>query len=206
MIPNGLDIKRYPFIYRDSIKPNLFWLRAFHHTYNPALAVQVVAKLKVDFPGVNLIMTGPDKGDGSLQQTMTLAGSLKVNDSINFAGKVEKSSVPGYLNRGDIFINTTNFDNTPISVIEAMACGLCIISTNVGGLPYLLEDGVDALLVPPNDSEAMAAAIRRVLTERGLAEKLSSTARKKAEQFDWSVVLPLLERLFEEIIEKSHNE
>ena len=80
-----------------------------------------------------------------------------------------------------------------------MACGLCIVSTRVGGIPYLLEDGSDALLVPPNDPDAMAAAVRRILTEPGLAERLSRNARQKASGFDWRTILPRWEALFTEI-------
>jgi glycosyltransferase involved in cell wall biosynthesis len=98
--------------------------------------------------------------------------------------------VADWLNHGDVFLNTTNEDNTPVSVLEAMACGLCVVSTEVGGIPHLLAHEVDSLLVPPNDVTAMAAAVRRVLTERGLAEKLSRNGRLKTEQFDWSVVMP----------------
>jgi glycosyltransferase involved in cell wall biosynthesis len=76
---------------------------------------------------------------------------------------------------------------------------MCIVSTNVGELPYLWENGVDALLVPPNDPEAMAAAVKRILTEPGLAEKLSKNARIKAEQFDWPIILPQWEELFNSI-------
>jgi glycosyltransferase involved in cell wall biosynthesis len=76
-----------------------------------------------------------------------------------------------------------------------MACGLCVVSTNAGGITYLLEHEHDALLVPPDDHEAMAAAVRRLLTEEGLAARISRNARRKAEQFDWSVILPQWEAL-----------
>ena len=99
------------------------------------------------------------------------------------------------MDRGDIFLNTTNVDNTPVSVLEAMACGLCIVTTNVGGIPHLLEHEHDALLVPSDDPAAMAAAVRRILTETGLAARLSHHARAKAERMDWSVVLPQWESL-----------
>jgi glycosyltransferase involved in cell wall biosynthesis len=76
-----------------------------------------------------------------------------------------------------------------------MACGLCVVSTNVGGIPYLLEHEQDTLLVPSDDPAAMATAVRRLLTEPDLAERLSRNARQKAEQFDWSIVLPQWEAL-----------
>jgi Glycosyltransferase len=92
-------------------------------------------------------------------------------------------------------LNTSRVDNTPVSVLEAMACGLCVVSTNVGGISYLLEDGHDALLVPSNDPSAMAAAVHRILVEPSLAKHLSYNARKKSEQFDWSNILPQWEAL-----------
>src|SRR6185436_16069131 len=101
-----------------------------------------------------LTMIGPDKGDGSLQQTQRVAGERGVVNHISFVGGVPKREVPERLSHADIFLNTTNVDNTPVSVLEAMACGLCVVNTNVGGLPYLLEHEEDALLVPPADVAA----------------------------------------------------
>ena len=104
------------------------------------------------------------------------------------------------MNRGDIFLNTTNIDNTPVTILEALACGLCIVSTNVGGIPYLLEDECDALLVPPDNAEAMALAVRKILTMPDLAKHLSQNARKKAERFDWRKIIPQWESLFQRVL------
>jgi glycosyltransferase involved in cell wall biosynthesis len=84
-------------------------------------------------------MIGPDKGDGSLERMQQLASSLDVSNDITIIGGIPREEVPIWLSKGDIFVNTSNFDNTPVSVLEAMACGLCIVTTNVGGIPYLLE-------------------------------------------------------------------
>jgi len=199
LIPNAIEISNYSFIERNTPRPDLIWLRAFHEIYHPQMAIEVLQRLQNQFPEVKLTMIGPDKGNGSFQKTQELADDLHLRSSVSFSGGVSKSDVPIWLNKGDIFLNTTNFDNTPISVMEAMACGLCVVSTNVGGIPFLVEDGVDALLVPPNDPDAMAAAVKRILIEPGLASKLSSNARKKAEQFDWSIILPQWEKLLESI-------
>ena len=85
-------------------------------------------------------------------------------------------------------LNTTNFDNMPVSVIEAMALGLPIVSTNVGGMPYLVRDGVDGILLPPNDEKAMARAIQDLLADPESAGKMAENARKKVEGFDWREV------------------
>ena len=157
--------------------------------------------LQVDYPAVSARMVGPDKGDGSLQDTMRLAEQLGVLDRLEIVGPVAKQDVPLQLSRGDIFLNTTNIDNSPVSVVEAMACGLCVVSTNVGGIPYLLENEVDSLLTPAGDAAAMANAIRRILTEPGLAGKLSSAGRRKVSEYDWSIVLPRWQALLSLSIE-----
>lgn len=190
LLLNPIDLDLYRFETRPRPQPRLVWLRAFHSIYNPSLATEVVALLVKDIPELSLVMYGHDKGDGSLQTMRQLATRLGVSERIETPGGVPKSEVPERLNAGDIFLNTTNVDNSPISVLEAMACGLCVVSTNVGGMTYLLEHEQDGLLVPPGDAQAMAAAVRRILTEPGLAERLSRNARKSAEQFDWSNILP----------------
>lgn len=204
--PNPLDLEQYGFRLRSKPQPRIMWMRAFHKIYNPTLAPKVVASLVQDFPDIQSTMLGPDKGDGTLQATQNLARGLGVDDRISFPGAAPKTLVSDWLNRGDIFLNTTNVDNTPVSVLEAMACGLCVVSTNVGGIPYILEHEKDALLVPPNDPEALAAAIRRLLEDSDLAESLSMNARRKAEQFDWSGILPQWESLLMSVAIAKANE
>lgn len=196
LLPNPLDLSAYKFRLRQRARPRLVWLRALHEIYNPVMAVKVLSMVSKDFPEARLSMVGPDKKDGSLQAVQKAAAELGVKKQLSLPGGVPKSDVPTWMDKGDIFLNTTNIDNTPVSVMEAMACGLCVVSTKVGGIPYLLEHERDALLVPPNDPAAMAKAVRRILTEPGLAERLSCNARLKAQQFDWASILPQWESLF----------
>ena len=205
LIPNAIEVGRYRFRPRCTPKPNITWLRAFHRIYNPELAPRVLHSLSADCPEANLSMVGPDKGDGSRRRTLDLAARLGVAERVRLLDGVPKAYVPSVLDEADVFLNTTNVDNTPVSVIEAMACGLCIVSTNVGGIPYLLDHERDALLVPPDDAEAMAAAVRRILREPGLAARLSENARRKAERFDWSIVLPQWEQLLLEVAERGKS-
>jgi glycosyltransferase involved in cell wall biosynthesis len=189
-LPNAIEVSRFVPRSFETIGFELVWLRAFHEIYNPMQAPAVLACLIGDFPGVRLTMIGPDKGDGSLEKTRRAIVSLGVSGACQIVGRVEKSAVPAWLAKSDIFLNTTSVDNAPVSVIEAQAAGLCVVSTNVGGIPYLLENEKDALLVPPGDARAMADAVRRLFEEPGLAASLSRNGRLKAEGFDWSHVLP----------------
>jgi len=190
-----LPIALYPFQVRQQLKPRLFWLRAFNKDYNPMLAPRVVKLLAEDYPAVELLMCGSDKGDGSLQATQQLAQELGVADRIRFPGLISKEQIRQYGQEYDLFLNTTTIDNTPLSVIEAMAMGMCVVSTNVGGVPYLVTDEQDGLLVPSNDAQAMAQACRRLLTDPVLAQRVSRQGRATAEQFDWEAIKPQWEEL-----------
>jgi glycosyltransferase involved in cell wall biosynthesis len=130
---------------------------------------------------------------------LSTAGALGVVDRLHLPGPIEKSDISAYLNQGDIFLNTTDVDNTPVTVLEALACGLCVVSTDVGGLPYLLRTEHDALLVRPRDPAEMARAVRRVLTEPGLARRLSTSGRRKVEGMDWKNVIPGWNRLLSSV-------
>ena len=184
-IPNTIEIAAYPFLLRNEITPRLLWVRSFAEIYNPMLALEVLEKLIAYYPEASLCMVGPDK-DGTLEKCRVYAQEHQL--PVTFTGKLSKQEWIQRSRNFDIFINTTNFDNTPVSVIEAMALGLPVISTRVGGIPFLIEDQKDGLLVPPNNSELFVAAIRKLCTSRDLAQSLSTQARKKAEAFDWQKV------------------
>ncbi len=202
VVPNPIDVNSYPFALRRSPHPRLMWLRAFHEIYRPAMAIDVVRDLHETTPDVRLTMVGPDKGDGSYPRAREAVLRAGLEAQCHFVGPVSKSDVPQWLAQGDIFLNTTSIDNTPVTVLEAMACGLCIVSTDVGGMPYLVKHEQDALLVPPDNPSAMAAAVRRLFEEPGLAERISHNGREEAEDHDWSRVLPAWESLLNEVSEK----
>lgn len=186
-IPNTVPIAEIPFKLRTVLKPKLLWARAFDEIYNPAMAIKVLAVLKASHENVSLCMVGPDK-DGSLNQTKALAKKLGLEDSVTFTGVLPKEQWHQMSENYDIFINTTNIDNMPVSVVEAMALGLPIVSTDAGGLPYLIENGVDGLLIPGNNENEMKEAIETLLNNPDKALELSVNARKKSEKFDENVV------------------
>jgi glycosyltransferase involved in cell wall biosynthesis len=197
VLPNPIDLSAYAGRPLAKAEPTLVWLRTFQETYNPTMAVRVLARLRDEFPGVRLVMVGPDKG--LLEPTRRAAAELGVLERIEFVGPVPKAEVPRQLARGDVFLNTPRIDNVPISLLEAMACGLCVVSTDVGGIPYLVERGRDALLVPADDDAAMAAEVGRCVREPELAARLSAAGRRLAERHDWANVLPLWEDLLAEL-------
>jgi glycosyltransferase involved in cell wall biosynthesis len=204
-LPNGIALERYPFRPCINPAPNLCWLRAFHEIYNPALAINVLILLREKFPDIQLTMIGPDKRDGSLERVKELIEENQLSNCVQIIGPVSKKDVPVWLAKGDIFINTTSLESFGVAVMEAASVGLPIVSTSVGELPLLWSNEEDALLVPVNDAHQMAEAISRILTEPGLAEKLSRNARMKAERYDWKTILPEWEKLLHQTIENSRN-
>lgn len=190
ILPYDLPVGVYPFRQRNETRPSFLWLRAFNAGYNPSMAPEVLETVVQDYSKARLVMCGPDTGDGSLQATQRRCQQLGVAECVEFPGLVTKERIRELGAECDIFLNTTNYDNTPVSVIEAMAMGMCVVSTCVGGIPYLIEDEQDGLLVPPNDPAAMATACLRLLRQPDLAQHLSANARKKAESFDWTSAAP----------------
>lgn len=200
VIANGLEIENYSFRLRNNVAPRLVWLRALHQVYEPEMAVNALALLRVNFPDTTLLMVGPDKKDGSRERIEQIVAKCGVQNGMRWIGAVTKRDVPNYLNQGDIFLNTTRYESFGISVIEAAACGLPIVTTNAGELSYMWENDQDALLVNRSDAKGMAESVQRLLIEPGLAKKLSYNGRQKAERFDWSVILSEWDKLFRKVI------
>lgn len=205
LIPNPIDLDASIFRVREHPQPKLIWVRAFHKVYNPTLAVEVVAALADSFPDISLTMIGPDKADGSLEQVLERARALGVSDCITIIPGVPHHEIPTWLDGADIFINTSNYDTSPRSLVEAMANGLCIVTTDVGGIPYLVEDHQEALLVPPSKTQLMSEAVRKILSDPTLAARLSGNARSKTRQYDWPSILQTWESLFIEVRERSYG-
>jgi len=200
LIPNPVELENFTYRERTNIAPKLVWIRVFHQIYNPLMAVEVVKLLRADYPNIKLTMIGPDEGDGSYDATLTYIRDMGLSEFILAIPGLPYSEVPQHLEKNDIFLNTSQYDSAPRCLIEAMACGLCIISTNVGGIPWIVSDQVDGLLVPANDYKAMAEAIRSILKRPELAHEFSTNGRRKAEIFNWPAIFSQWEVLFREVI------
>jgi glycosyltransferase involved in cell wall biosynthesis len=188
LIPNTINIKDYPFKLREKMRPRLLWVRSFHRQYNPNMAADVLKKLSRIYPEAELCMVGPDK-DGSMEDFRNYVNELGMGEQIKITGLLKKEEWIKLAEDYDFFINTTNVDNTPISVIEAMALGLNVISTDPGGIPFLLNNDIDSVLVQRGDACAMATEIEKLIKNPAKVGALSKAARDKAEGFDYIHVL-----------------
>jgi len=151
------------------------------------MAIDVLHSLKKEYPEAHMCMVGPDK-DGTLQKCKDLAKELGISASIEFTGRLSKEQWHELSKDYDVFVNTTNKDNMPVSVIEAMALGLPVVSTNPGGIPFLIDDGKHGSLVPVGDNDRMVEKIQFLIENPREALCIADNARQYVEQFSWERV------------------
>jgi glycosyltransferase involved in cell wall biosynthesis len=197
VIPNVVDLAEYPYRHRPAIAPRLLWMRTFHELYRPDLALRALVLVRQSHPDATLTLAGQDKG--LLGETRRLASELGLAGAVRFAGFLDAEGKRREFAGHDVFLNTNRVDNAPVSVLEAAAFGLPVVSTNVGGIPHLLRHEEEALLVPEGDAGALADSVRRLLDEPGLAARLSMAGREAAERSSWPRVRPLWEELLGEV-------
>ncbi len=149
------------------------------------LTVKVYEKLLKKYPEAKLCMVGPEK-DGSLKKCMEYAREKEL--PISFPGKMKKKEWAALSVNYDFFINSTDVDNTPISVIEAMALGLPVVSTDVGGMPYLIDHMKDGYLVPQKNADDMLLALEELLEDPEKTANMAQAAYEKVRKFDWKIV------------------
>lgn len=190
IIPNFIDLQEYPYS-KKSIGKNdiikLFWLRSFHKIYNPHLAVQILKALRDRGYNCQLCMVGPDK-DGSMETVRKLAVKLEVSSCIKITGRLAKADWVLLSKEYNLFINTTDVDNTPVSVMEAMALGFPIVTTNAGGIPYLLENDKQGMVVLPGRVDLFLDAIEILIADKEKCVEMGASARRTAESWDWELV------------------
>lgn len=189
VVPNIVDLARF--------RPNPSHVPGHHaivtrnleDIYDIPTALRAFAQVRRSHPDATLTIAGSGPGLPALR---SLAAELGVAAAVRFTGRLDNERVADLYRDADLLLNPSTVDNMPISLLEAMASGVAIVSTDVGGIPHMVEDGQTALLVPPRDPAAMSAAALRVLAEPELAAALRSAGIGAAERYTWSQVRPLL--------------
>ncbi|MEP7319838.1 MAG: glycosyltransferase family 4 protein [Panacibacter sp.] len=174
LIENVLNLSAYTFCEKKSVAPRIMWMRAFEDTYNPEMAIRVAALLKKTYPNFTMVMAGKD--EGLLGKIKSMAAEYQLVDNIIFPGFITLQQKIEYAQTQDIYICTNRVDNAPVSLIEFMALGLPIVSVNTGGIPYIIKDGYNGLLVEPDDAAAMAEKIDMLIKNPLMATALSRNA------------------------------
>ncbi|SHE23685.1 glycosyltransferase family 4 protein [methanotrophic endosymbiont of Bathymodiolus puteoserpentis (Logatchev)] len=186
VIPNIINLERFKLVRKESINikaPHLIITRNLETIYGIATAIKAVAIVNKKFPNFSLSIagSGPQKNE-----LLELVKKLKLENNIRFTGKLKPDEVATLYQEADIMLNPTTVDNMPNSVLEAMASGVAIVTTNVGGIPYIVEDNKTALFVEVNNAELMAEKIIELLHDKQLYTRLVSNGITEVQQYSWT--------------------
>ena len=183
-IPNVVDLAQFPFRRRRPLRPHLVCTRGFHPYYCVDVVVRAFAEVQRTFPDAQLDLVG---GGPQETEVRDLVNSMKLA-GVTFKGVAPHHGIGRFYDEADIFINASRIDNMPISVLEAFSAGTPVVSTNAGGIPYLVEHGRTGLLSPVGDAAALAHNVIRVLQDSELAEWLVTNALHELQRYCWPAV------------------
>src|SRR5690606_35836600 len=183
VVPNIIDLVRfhpaanYP---PNPQAPHIMVARNLEPIYGIDVALRAFAVVAAKLPAARLSIAG----SGPLRQELEqLAATLGVADRVRFTGRLDRDQMAALYREADLSLNPSHVDNMPNSVLESLASGVPVVSTDVGGVPFIVEHGRTALLVPANDAQAMGAAALQILTDSACAAALRSTGLQAVQRY-----------------------
>ncbi len=196
VVPNVVDTDQFRFRPRAPLAPRLLCTRGFEPHYRIQDVLKAFVYLKAKYPAaiLSLVGTGPQEAE---LRALTLR--LRLRD-VTFVGAVSHDQIPAWYDRHDIFVNASSIDNMPVSILEAFAAGLPVVSTNAGGIPFIVEDEKTGLLSSVGHATQLSANIIRLLDDPNLASSLASRARLECAKYSWSAVEQQWLRLYRELL------
>jgi glycosyltransferase involved in cell wall biosynthesis len=162
--------------------PKLLVARNLELIYDNATAIRAFKIVHDALPLARLSIagTGPE-----LAALTELVHSLQLETAVTFTGRIDNKDMPQLYRNADIMLNPTTVDNMPISILESLASGVAVVSTDVGGIPYIVQNEKTAMLVPPADPTAMAQAVLTLVRDPAKMATLIATGRESVEQYTW---------------------
>jgi glycosyltransferase involved in cell wall biosynthesis len=190
LIPPGVDVELFsPPVHEEERGPRVLYVGRVERTSRwkgLRVLVDSLVRLRRLVPQVRLDVVGDGDDVGDLKAR---AERLGVGDCIDWHGKVDHSELPRFYRRAGVTVlpSLTESESFGMTLVEAMASGCPVVGSAVGGIPFVIRDGVDGLLVPPGDATALAAALADVLTDRDRAAALGKAGREAAlSRWDWA--------------------
>jgi L-malate glycosyltransferase len=184
VIPNIIDRDRFTFRLREPVQPRLLSTRNFESLYNVACTLRAFQRIQRQVPDATLTLVGGGSEEGRLRALVHELGLKRVT----FAGRVAPQDIWRFYGDHDIYVQTPDIDNMPSSVLEAFASGLPVVSTEAGGVPAMVTDGVHGLLAPLNDDAKIAEQVMRLLDDQALARRLVLAAFAATDPLVWDRV------------------
>ncbi len=195
VVPNIINLDLFTFKPPALSSENLHIIvtRNLERIYDNATAIRAFALIKTKYPQAKLTIAG----SGPLANELKiLVGKLQLTKSVIFSGRLDRKQMANLYQSADIMINPSTIDNMPNSILEALACGVLVVSTNVGGIPYMVDHKKEALLVEPCQPELILKAIESLLRSSELASKLGQAGYEKVQAYQSHHVIPILEKLY----------
>lgn len=192
IIPNMISLTQFRFRARLPLQPRLLTVRNLEPIYRIENTLLAYALIKQKLPEATLTIAGY----GSLEATLRRQVSALGLTDVTFVGRVEPSGIAALYDRADIFINSSIVDNQPVSILEAFAAGLPVVSTPTGDIAFMIRDKDNGMLVPPDQPEAIAAAVYWLLEHQPEAKRMAEAARQEVEKYTWPNVQPEWRQLF----------
>lgn len=184
-IANFVDPESVHYRRRDVLRPVFLANRNFQALYNVPCVLRAFAIIQRRLPDARLIVIG----DGPERERVHAVASELALRNVEFLGAVAPTEMGRWYDEADVYLNASDIDNMPNSIIEAFACGLPVVTTRAGGIPYVVEHERNGLLVDCGDHEALAAGALRLLDDRVLAQKVIAEGLSDVErQYTWDAV------------------
>jgi glycosyltransferase involved in cell wall biosynthesis len=188
IIPNIIDLETfYPAPEPPYRVFTLVITRNLEPIYGLDTAIRALAIARQTFPDIQLRIAGSGPQRAELER---LVENLGLSSAVEFLGRLERAEIVALYHIAHAMLNPSRVDNMPNSVLEALACGLPVISTSVGGVPYIVQDGQTALLVDPDSEQQLADAIIKLYENRKLRHELRDNGRRTVAQYAWDEVRP----------------
>jgi glycosyltransferase involved in cell wall biosynthesis len=182
IVPNIVNLERFRPGPRMPGRLHILVARNLEDVYDIPTALRAFSLIRAAHPHARLSIAGSGPRRRDLER---LCAELEIGAAVTFTGRLDNERMADLYRDADLLLNPALADNMPISLLEAMASGVPIVSTNVGGTPYLVEHGKTALLVEPRDPAAMVEAALRVVGDPALAARLRISGLEAVRQFAW---------------------
>jgi glycosyltransferase involved in cell wall biosynthesis len=196
VIANAIDLERFRPQRRAAGARTVVMVGRLVEQKNPLLFVAAAAALHARMPDTRFVLVGDGPLRGAVEAAVAAAG---LDGICRLAG--ERRDVDAVLREADLFWLTSGWEGLPNAVIEAMACGLPVVATAVGGTPDLVQDGREGFLVAPGDRDALVARSAEILGDPALYARLSAAARARAEQFGIDAMVASMRRVYDRALE-----
>lgn len=203
VVPNGIDLEMFkpPLESRKgSNAKTIIFVGRLHPVKGVQYLIEAMNIVHQKMPEAELILVGDGKEREHLK---SLTGRLGLKECIEFAGRVPHEKIQDYMGLADVFVLPGLSEGFPVTILEAMACGLPVVATRVGGLPDIIEDSINGYLVEAMDQEQIAEALLKILQDERLRKEISNNNRETAGRYTWDMVAVTIEGIYQNISRSS---